>query len=110
MQQVAYNTMVAALRLVCSEAEPSAAHAQEVPGARDRRAGFARSAPAADRGLELQFRALNDFEGRLVPAAERPAGVLWRLHGAATTTDSSSMTVTGATGAALALPSPGARP
>jgi hypothetical protein len=33
MQQVAYNTMVAALRLVCSEAEPSAAHAYVTPPA-----------------------------------------------------------------------------
>ena len=110
MQQVAHNTVVAALRLVHSETEALVAHAQELPAARNRRAGFARPARAVDRRLDLQLRTLNDFEGGLIPAAERPAGVLWRLHGAAPTANTAAKSVAGATGAALALPSPGARP
>lgn len=110
MQQVAYNTVVSALRLVHGETEALVAHAQEMPHTPGRRAGFARPAGAAHSGLDRHFRALNDFEGRLVPTAERPAGVLWRLHGAATTADAAAATTTRATGAALALSCRGARP
>jgi len=51
-------------------------HAQELPARWRPRATLARPAESYD----ATFASLNPDEGVLIPAASRPAGVVWRLH------------------------------
>jgi hypothetical protein len=76
--------------------------AQELPTPGRRRAAIARSR----REFDAHFAALNADDGLLVPASQRPAGRMWRLHPAP---DAVELAGTPA-GAALALSVPGARP
>ena len=55
-------------------------HAQELPARWRPRATLARASEAYD----AVFAGLNPDEGVLIPAASRPAGIVWRLHPAST--------------------------
>jgi hypothetical protein len=87
MQQLAQNTGFPSIRLRPGTSSDGCAIAQEVP--------TVRATPARKhRMIERDLCALNEAEGRLVPAAARPSGVIWRVHPAPVNPD--------VTGAAIA--------
>lgn len=111
MFEILQNTLFRARRAAQSAESRApgaiASSAQEMPtdrtAARAQRAVLARLAPAARSGNRTDFASLNAHEGRLVPLALRPAGVLWRVHPAPAADPTPA-------GAAVALGLTGARP